>query len=203
MVPAARNPSPAQQRTRKRGPPMSWQGDRERRRSGFPPAAQGRRRRSGPLLRQRRAVPERGLASPEFAANSRPPKRAPSCAKAATPLAIKPLAISRELCLSPCEPAPHEGKMKFQVGRFTCELSLDDKGEVQAEWLPWQPKYLNKDERVRYRVARAAFLERADPGSIVDVVDRLASTDLRVGGAFHGTPKGVRVSATPRGSHRQ
>ena len=93
--------------------------------------------------------------------------------------------------------------MKFQVGRFTCELSLDDNGEVQAQWLPWQPKYLNKDERVQYRVARAAFVERADPGSIVDVVDRLASTDPRVGGAFHGTPKGVRVSATPRSSHRQ
>jgi hypothetical protein len=67
--------------------------------------------------------------------------------------------------------------MKFQVGRFTCELALDDKGEVQAQWLPWQPKYLNKDERVQYRVARAAFLERANPGSIVDVVDRLSGTD--------------------------
>jgi hypothetical protein len=77
----------------------------------------------------------------------------------------------------PCEPAPHEEKMKFQVGRFTCELALDDKGEVQAQWLPWQPKYLNKDERVQYRVARAAFLERANPGSIVDVVDRLSGTD--------------------------
>src|SRR5262249_17732291 len=86
-----------------------------------------------------------------------------------------------------------------QVGRFTCELSLNDKGKVQAQWLPWQPKYLNKDERMQYRVARAGFLERANPGSIVDVVDRLSGTDPRVG----GTPKGVRVSATPRGSRRQ
>ena len=66
--------------------------------------------------------------------------------------------------------------MKFQVGRFTCELSLADCGEVQAQWWPWQPIYLNKDERVQYRLGRAAFLERANPGSIVDVVDRLSST---------------------------
>jgi hypothetical protein len=60
--------------------------------------------------------------------------------------------------LCPCEPAPHGGKMKFQVGRFTCELSLDDNGEVQAQWLPWQPKYLNSAERVQYQAGRAAFL---------------------------------------------
>ena len=67
--------------------------------------------------------------------------------------------------------------MKFQVGRFTCELLLDDKGEMQAQWLPWRPKYLNKAERVQYRGGRAAFLERANPGSIVDVIDRLSGTD--------------------------
>ena len=55
--------------------------------------------------------------------------------------------------------------MKFQVGRFTCEMSLDGRGEVQALWWPWQPKYLNKDERVQYRLGRAAFLERANPES--------------------------------------
>jgi hypothetical protein len=65
--------------------------------------------------------------------------------------------------------------MKFQVGRFTCELSLDDRGDVEATWLPWRPKYLSRDERVQYRAGRAAFLERANPGSIVDVVDRLSS----------------------------
>jgi hypothetical protein len=67
--------------------------------------------------------------------------------------------------------------MKFQVGRFTCELSLDDKGEMQAQWLPCQPKYLSKAERVQYRVGRAAFLECANPGSIIDVIDRLSGTD--------------------------
>jgi hypothetical protein len=67
--------------------------------------------------------------------------------------------------------------MKFQVGRFTCELSLDDKGEVQAQWLPWRPQYLSKDERVQYRVGRAAFPECANPGAIVDVIDRLSGTD--------------------------
>jgi hypothetical protein len=49
--------------------------------------------------------------------------------------------------------------MKFQVGRFTCELSLDDRGEVLTAWLPWQPKYLNRVERVQYQAGRAAFLE--------------------------------------------
>jgi hypothetical protein len=65
--------------------------------------------------------------------------------------------------------------MKFQVGRFTCELSLDDRGEVEATWLPWRPKYLSRDERLQYQAGRAAFLERTNPGSVVDVVDRLSS----------------------------
>ncbi len=67
--------------------------------------------------------------------------------------------------------------MKFQVGRFTCELSLDDNGEVQAHWLPWQPKYLNRAERVQYQAGRTAFLERANPGSIASVVDRLSGVE--------------------------
>jgi hypothetical protein len=66
--------------------------------------------------------------------------------------------------------------MQIQVGRFVCTLSLDDGGEVEVTWLPWRPKYLNKDERLQYRAGRAAFLERANPGSIMDVVDRLSST---------------------------
>jgi hypothetical protein len=65
--------------------------------------------------------------------------------------------------------------MKIQVGRFVCTLSLDDRGEVEATWQPWQPKYLNKDERSQYHAGRAAFLERMHPGSIVDVVDRLSN----------------------------
>jgi hypothetical protein len=73
------------------------------------------------------------------------------------------------------EPAPHGGERKFEVGRFTCELSLDDRGEVQAQWLPWQPRYLTKGEREQYQAGRAAFRECVNPGSIVDVVDRLSS----------------------------
>ena len=68
-----------------------------------------------------------------------------------------------------------ERDMQIQVGRFVCTLSLDDRGEVETTWLPWQPKYLGRDERARYQAGRAAFLERADPGSIVNVVDRLSS----------------------------
>jgi hypothetical protein len=65
--------------------------------------------------------------------------------------------------------------MQIQVGRFTCDLSLDERGEVQAQWLPCQPRYLTRDEREQYQTSRAAFLERASPGSIVNVVDRLSS----------------------------
>lgn len=43
--------------------------------------------------------------------------------------------------------------MKIQVGRFTCELSLDDNGEVQAHWLPWQPRYLNRPNACSIRLA--------------------------------------------------
>ncbi len=64
--------------------------------------------------------------------------------------------------------------MKFQVGRFTCELSLNDRGEVEATWLPWQPRYLSRNERAQYRAGRAAFMERMPAGSVVDVVDRLS-----------------------------
>jgi hypothetical protein len=64
--------------------------------------------------------------------------------------------------------------MKFQVGRFMCEPSLNDRGEVEATWLPWQPRYLNREERAQYRTGRAAFWERLPPGSVVDVVDRLS-----------------------------
>jgi hypothetical protein len=58
--------------------------------------------------------------------------------------------------------------MKFQVGRFTCEMSLDDGGHVQAQWQPWQPKYLSKDERAQYQAGRATFLERINPALVAD-----------------------------------
>jgi hypothetical protein len=44
--------------------------------------------------------------------------------------------------------------MKFQVRRFTCKLSLHDSGQVKAQWLPSQPKYLNRVERVQYQAGR-------------------------------------------------
>jgi hypothetical protein len=59
--------------------------------------------------------------------------------------------------------------MKIQVGRFTCELSLDDRGEVEAAWLPSRPRYLSRDEREQYRAGRAAFLERARSAKAVAI----------------------------------
>jgi hypothetical protein len=64
--------------------------------------------------------------------------------------------------------------MKIQVGKFVCTLSIGERGELEAAWLPWQPKYLSRNERAQYRAGRAAFLERAPPGAIVDVVERLS-----------------------------
>jgi hypothetical protein len=55
--------------------------------------------------------------------------------------------------------------MKFQVGRFTCELSLDAYGRMRAQWLPERPKYLGRTERAQYRAGRAAFLSTTGPGS--------------------------------------
>jgi hypothetical protein len=37
--------------------------------------------------------------------------------------------------------------MKFQVGRFTCEVLLGEDGKMRVRWLPGRPKYLNKAER--------------------------------------------------------
>ena len=34
--------------------------------------------------------------------------------------------------------------MKFQVGRFICEILLDDDGKLLVRWLPELPKYLNR-----------------------------------------------------------
>jgi hypothetical protein len=67
--------------------------------------------------------------------------------------------------------------MQIQVGRFVCTLSLNGRGEVEATWLPWQPRYLSREERAQYRAGRAAFLERMPPGSTVDVVARLSRPD--------------------------
>jgi hypothetical protein len=49
--------------------------------------------------------------------------------------------------------------MRFQVGRFTCEMGLDASGEVKVEWQPRRPLYLNPAERRQYQASRKAFLE--------------------------------------------
>jgi hypothetical protein len=49
--------------------------------------------------------------------------------------------------------------MRFQVGRFTCEMWLDASGQVKVEWQPRRPLYLNPAERRQYQAGRKAFLE--------------------------------------------
>jgi hypothetical protein len=63
--------------------------------------------------------------------------------------------------------------MKFQVGRFICELSRDVSGEVKVEWQPRQPLYLNQVERRQYQAGRAAFL--GQPSNIGAAGDRAAT----------------------------
>jgi hypothetical protein len=48
--------------------------------------------------------------------------------------------------------------MKFQVGRFTCEMSLDHTGKAVTTWWPKAPKYLDAADRRQYRGGRDAFL---------------------------------------------
>ena len=55
--------------------------------------------------------------------------------------------------------------MKFQVGRFTCEVLLGEDGKMRVRWLPEPPKYLNKPERAQYQAALAEFLDRLKPNA--------------------------------------
>jgi hypothetical protein len=54
--------------------------------------------------------------------------------------------------------------MRFQVGKFFCEMSLDADGSVQTRWFlrsgrkSEPPKYLDADDRRQYRTGREAFL---------------------------------------------
>jgi hypothetical protein len=54
--------------------------------------------------------------------------------------------------------------VQFQVGKFLCELSLDDDGRVQTRWFlrsgrkTEAPKYLDAADRRQYRAGRDAFL---------------------------------------------
>jgi hypothetical protein len=70
-----------------------------------------------------------------------------------------------------------EREMQIRVGKFVCTLSLDDRGEIETTWLPWRPKYLSRGERAQYQNGRAAFMDRANPGSIVNVMDRLSNAN--------------------------
>ena len=49
--------------------------------------------------------------------------------------------------------------MRFQVGKFVCELSVNEGGTVLAKWLPETPKYLNKAERAQWQAGLTAFLD--------------------------------------------
>src|SRR5258708_1857314 len=49
--------------------------------------------------------------------------------------------------------------MKFRVGKFVCELSVNEGGTVLAEWHPETPKYLNKEERAQWQAGLTAFLD--------------------------------------------
>jgi hypothetical protein len=68
--------------------------------------------------------------------------------------------------------------MKFQVGRFVCELSLDDRGEVQTQWLPGQPRYLKRDERTQYLTRRSEFMELVQKEAVAPVPGRMAGLSL-------------------------
>jgi hypothetical protein len=54
--------------------------------------------------------------------------------------------------------------MKFQVGRFTCEMSVDADGSVETRWFfrggvkTEPPHYLDAADRRQYRAGRNAFL---------------------------------------------
>jgi hypothetical protein len=48
--------------------------------------------------------------------------------------------------------------MRFQVGKFVCELSVNEGGTVLAKWLPETPKYLNKEERAQWQAGLTTFL---------------------------------------------
>src|SRR5258708_36105556 len=58
----------------------------------------------------------------------------------------------------PCRRETGEGNMRFQVGKYTCELSANEGGTVLAAWLPEAPKYLNKDERAQWQAGLTTFL---------------------------------------------
>jgi hypothetical protein len=66
------------------------------------------------------------------------------------------------------QPLPKKGQnMKFQVGRLTCEMSIDGHGQVTTRWFLRNgrkadpPHYLDAADRRQYRARREAFLRAA------------------------------------------
>jgi hypothetical protein len=52
--------------------------------------------------------------------------------------------------------------MKFQVGKFTCEILLDADGKIEILRSLEPPKYLNRVERDQYQAAAAGFLAKLE-----------------------------------------
>ncbi len=86
--------------------------------------------------------------------------------------------------------------MRFQVGRLTCEMSLDANGRVLTRWFlrgsrkTEPPKYLDAADRKQYRAGRDAFLRAVDKlparlpiGSSWRVLRRIAPVLLVAAGA--------------------
>jgi len=84
--------------------------------------------------------------------------------------------------------------MKFQVGRFSCEVLLGEDGKLRLRWLPEPPKYLNKAERAQYQAGLAEFLERLKPQDpykgLVGIDQRRWSTSHSAA-AHDGAPSAV------------
>ena len=58
-------------------------------------------------------------------------------------------------------------------------MSLDETGKLKAQWLPRQPKYLNRSEREQYQAGRAAFLGQLP--KVGETGDRAATMKSHVG----------------------
>ncbi len=87
-----------------------------------------------------------------------------------------------------------EGKMKFQVGKFTCEVLLGDDGKLVVRWFPEPPKYLNKAERDRICLGSPKW---HTDGSIVSMDRRQRTTNK---GSICILPRLVNVNITKVGN---
>ena len=69
--------------------------------------------------------------------------------------------------------------MRFRIGLYTCELFMKD-GDLKAEWIPWQPRYLNKALRAEYNAYRTLFLERQERQRPPTQPDQVTNTHVRL-----------------------